>query len=223
MIGPFHGFPRETPRFLEELARNNNRPWFEENKDRYTRCMKEPAAEFARALEIKIRKTFPGQGPLKAKIFRVHRDIRFSRDKTPYKAHIGIRFSEESAKGCADPFFYVQIAAKELWLVTGIKEFEREEVVRFRAALADPVRSASLTRTLARLSSLGMEPQGEKYKRLPPGVDAGAPIAELAKHKGLYVEESLPLPEALYEPGFPEYCALRFKRAKPLYDWLKAL
>jgi hypothetical protein len=117
----------------------------------------------------------------------------------------------------------VQIAAKELWLVTGIKEFEREEVVRFRAALADPARSASLTRRLARLSSLGLEPQGEKYKRLPPGVDAGAPIAELAKHKGLYVEESLPLPAALYEPGFPKYCALRFKRAKPLYDWLKAL
>jgi uncharacterized protein (TIGR02453 family) len=219
----FQGFPRGTPRFLGQLSKNNNRPWFEKNKARFTCSFKEPAETFARALSEAMRKTFPDLDPLAVKIFQVHRDIRFSRDKTPYKTHIGIRLSGEPGQGCGAPFFYVQIEAEALRLVTGIKALEGKTAVRYRQAMSDAGRGQALARVIAGLAKRGLDPQGEKYKRMPPGVDAAGPAAELAKYKGLYVVETLPLPADFHTPRLPEFCARRFKPAKPLYDWLSRL
>ncbi len=219
----FGGFPEDAPRFLGELAKNNNKAWFEANKGRYIEGVKAPAEEFARALSARMQKTFPGLKPLCAKVFRIHRDIRFSHDKTPYKTHIGIRFSGEGGKGCSLPFFYVQIEAGRLWLVTGIKAFERQGMDAYRRTLADTRQAARLARLVAGLKEKGLEPGGEKTKRLPPGLNADGPAAELGKHKGLYVEESLPRAAVLHQPELVDYCVERFKRAKPLYDWLGKL
>ncbi len=223
MAAGFGGFPEDTPRFLGELAKNNNKLWFEENKGRYIDGVKEPAEEFARALTGRMQKKFPDLKPLCAKVFRIHRDIRFSHDKTPYKTHIGIRLSWESGKGCSLPFFYVQIEAGGLWLVTGVKAFERQAMEAYRRALADTRQAARLVRLVDGLTGKGLKLGGEKTKRLPPGLNGEGPAAELGKHKGLYVEESLPLAAVLHQPELVEYCVDRFKRAKPLYDWLGKL
>lgn len=89
--GRFSGFPPETFAFLADLARNNNKPWFDRNKDRYKEYVEAPAHAFMDALEWELEEKFPDIGKTHGKLFRIYRDTRFSKDKTPYKTHIGIR------------------------------------------------------------------------------------------------------------------------------------
>ncbi|MBI4382575.1 MAG: DUF2461 domain-containing protein [Nitrospinae bacterium] len=221
--GGFQGFAREMSQFLSELSRNNNKPWFDKNKDRFRSCVERPASDFASAFCERLRSAFPDMERVAGKIFRIYRDTRFSKDKSPYKTHIGIRFGEDETKGCAAPFFYVQIEADRLWLVTGQKEFEKDALERFRSSVLDAARGGELEKITGRLEKAGLALQGEQYQNVPRGHDENHKRAELLKRKGLYVETDRSSPEDLYGPGFVDFCLRQFAAGKPLYDWLRSL
>src|SRR5262245_19253422 len=96
MDAPFLGFP-ETQAFLRDLAANNDRNWFQANKARYERAYKAPAEAFTAEIRPRI-EALAGQ-PTGAKIFRIHRDVRFAKDKSPYNTHLHIGFMTEPAAG----------------------------------------------------------------------------------------------------------------------------
>jgi uncharacterized protein (TIGR02453 family) len=108
---------QSTFKFLDELAANNNRTWFEANKPRYESLVREPALEFISAMGPALEKFAPHSraDPRKVggSLMRVFRDTRFSRDKTPYKTNIGIQFRHELGKDVHAPGFYVHLAADE--------------------------------------------------------------------------------------------------------------
>ena len=120
----FNGFPAETVRFLGELASNNNRPWFNENKPRYEQWVLEPALDFISAMGPRLERVAPRFTAIPKRVggslMRVYRDTRFSRDKTPYKTNIGIQFRHELGKDVHAPGFYLHIDPNSCFLGVGM-------------------------------------------------------------------------------------------------------
>lgn len=120
----FEGFPLDMVRFLAELDRNNNRPWFQANKDRYERSVREPALAFIEAMAPRLERISPciyaDPSPHGGSLMRIYRDTRFSNDKRPYKTNVGIQFRHERGRDVHAPGFYVHIDPKEFFLACGM-------------------------------------------------------------------------------------------------------
>lgn len=219
----FQGFPKETFSFLSDLSSNNRKAWFDANKDRFRRVVEQPVQDFVSAMCVRLIHASSDITQLEGKVFRMHRDIRFSKDKTPYKTHIGIRFSEDASKNCAAPFFYVQLEAEKLLFATGQKEFEGEALDRYRTAVMDAETGRVLDTLVNKMRRGGAGLQGDQLQKVPRGYPADHARADLLRSKGLYIESSLPLTQQICGPECVQVCLEEFARGKPLYDWLKRL
>lgn len=219
----FQGFPQETFSFLFDLSSNNRKAWFDANKDRFRRVVEQPVQEFVTVMCARLSHAFKDIEHLEGKVFRIHRDIRFSKDKTPYKTHIGIRFSEEASKNCTAPFFYVQLEAGKLLFAIGQKEFEGDALDRYRAAVLDAETGRALETLVNKMRRNGAGLQGEQLRKVPRGYPADHARANLLRFKGLYLESSLPVTQPICGPECVQVCLDQFASGKPLYDWLKRL
>lgn len=139
----FNDFPTQAAAFLRELQRNNNKVWFEANKARYEEGIVKPALLFAEALGEKVGAFSPhvrAEPRIGGSLFRIRRDVRFSRDKSPYKTHIGVRLRDERFQNgakCEGPLYYVELDASAARFGVGLKSFAAQELVAYRSALAD--------------------------------------------------------------------------------------
>lgn len=219
----FQGFPRETFLFLADLSAHNQKAWFDANKDRFRRFVEQPVQDFVSVMRAHLIRTFRDIQHLEGKVFRIHRDIRFSKDKSPYKTHIGIRFSEDASKNCAAPFFYMQLEAERLHFVTGQKEFEGKTLDRYRTAVMDAETGRELDALMKKMRSNDAGLQGDELQKVPRGYPADHARADLLRFKGLYIERSLPVTQEICGRECVRVCLEQFARGKPLYDWLKQL
>jgi len=162
MPGHDHVFSAELFRFLVELQFNNNREWFNENKARYEESVKRPLAAFAAALAPRLAKSAPGYD--QGRVFRIHRDTRFAKDKTPYKTQAAAQFLRAQAdRDVHQPGFYLHLEPGECFAAAGIWAPDAATLARIRAAIvAKPAAWAPLAR---------LELWGESYARPPKGVD----------------------------------------------------
>ena len=133
-------FSKATLGFLDELAANNERAWFEENKPRYEALVREPALEFIAAMAAPLAKLAPHFRAEPRKIggslMRVFRDTRFARDKSPYKTNIGIQLRHELGKDVHAPGFYLHIATDECFFGAGCWHPEADALGRIRDLIA---------------------------------------------------------------------------------------
>ncbi len=217
----FPGFPEEGIQFLKELEKNNNREWFQENKTRYKESVEAPAKDFVALMTEKMRPLTGG--PAGGKIFRIYRDVRFSKDKTPYNPLIKIAFaSENKKKGCSSPMYFFRLNRDTLALGAGVYEFNDSRALgNYRKQVADDERGSKLEKILKkfRLSDLWInEPQ---YKRVPNEFDQNHPREDLLRHKGLYAFIETPVPAEIFSPGAADFCLKKYKTLSPLYNWLK--
>ena len=117
-------FKTSTIKFLRELEKNNNRDWFEANKHRYESDVREPALAYIEAMAPRLAKISPHfiASPKKVggSLMRVYRDVRFSKDKTPYKTNIGIQFRHSAGKDVHAPGFYMHIEPSQVFIAAGI-------------------------------------------------------------------------------------------------------
>ena len=120
----FTGFPKECIPFLRELALNNDKAWFSENKDRYERLVREPALLFIEAMAERLPEISPRFRAIpkesSGSLMRVYRDSCFSKDKTPCKTNIGIQFRHELGKDVDAPGFYLHVEPNNCFLGAGI-------------------------------------------------------------------------------------------------------
>src|ERR671918_1560675 len=144
-------FGPELFAFLAELRENNDREWFAANKHRYEEHLLEPAMAFVDAFAPRLRKISPhfraDSRPSGGSLFRIYRDTRFSKDKSPYKTNLGIHFRHEQAKDAHAPGYYLHIGPGEVCAGGGIWHPNTEAVTRIREAIvADPKRWKHATR-----------------------------------------------------------------------------
>jgi uncharacterized protein (TIGR02453 family) len=215
-------FGPELFSFLTDLRANNNREWFQANKHRYEEQLLEPALAFIDAFAPRLEKISPyfraDARPSGGSLFRIYRDTRFSKDKTPYKTNVGIHFRHERAKDAHAPGYYLHIGPGEVFAGGGIWHPASEAATAIREAIvADPERWRRATRsgTFAKQLELG----GESLKRVPPWADREHPFADDLKRKDFFGSARLNQRDVV-APDFVDEYARLCRAAAPLMRFL---
>lgn len=212
------GFPPEAMVFLQGLRDNNDRAWFAAHRNVYEDALKAPGEAFAEAMRARLEALT--ERPTRAKIFRLHRDVRFSRDKSPYNAHLHIAFLGAEAEKGGGPGFYVGLEPDRLVLGAGVFELASPDLDRYRAAVADPEQGAVLASILDGLAAADFRLEGPTLKRTPAPYPVDHPNAELLRRKGVTAWRDITAVEVITGPRLVEACALSFKTLAPLQAWL---
>jgi uncharacterized protein (TIGR02453 family) len=187
---PFDGFPSDMFRFLAELKRNNNREWFNENKPRYKDSIQAPMSSFIHAMDSKLAKVsdcfVADPRPNGGSMFRIYRDVRFSKDKSPYKEHIACHFRHIGGKDAHAPGFYMHFEDGDVFFGGGIWHPPTPELTKIRERISgDAAMWKKATRGAAFRRRFG-EVSGESLKRPPKGFDADDPMIEDLKQKSFF-------------------------------------
>lgn len=218
----FEGFADASASFFKRLAKHQDRAWFEAHKaefqEGYAKPMKALLDEVASAVDGAFAHT-----ELDApKVFRIFRDTRFSKDKSPYKTHVGgFLPTKRDGKATEVPMaLYLHVGQPSSFAAAGHYMMDSPALARFRAAVADE-RGAELDKILKSLSKKGFSARSaESYKKVPKGFDPDHPRAEHLKRKGLFVELP-PLPDGiLAKPALSPWLAKHVAAAAPLVEWL---
>ncbi len=185
-------FQPETFAFLKALAGNNTKDWFEANKAGYQRFIKKPADAFRPALETALR-DLTGRD-IVSKQFRINRDLRFSKDKTPYNTHLRMAFWPEGGrfegKEAQPPSFFLSIEADHIRIGTGCLVFSKPVLGAFLREL-ETGGGDVLAGLLNGLKAQDFEVSAPDLARAPRGFPKDHPHAGMARHKGLAVWKSV--------------------------------
>ena len=210
------GLSKDTINFLKDLKANNNRDWFQANRKTYEATVKQPAAEVSAALNEQVEK-LTGT-PHAAKVFRVNRDVRFSKDKTPYNTHVHIAFSPETDRPVR-PMWFFGLDTQKLVLGAGVFEFPKDYLEAWRERVAGR-EGEELAKILAKLKKNGARVGDPTLKRVPKPFPADHPREELLRHKGLAVWLDAPDKDFAFGDKVAANCAKEFKKLLPLVNWL---
>jgi uncharacterized protein (TIGR02453 family) len=156
-------------------------------------------------------------------IMRINRDIRFSKDKSPYKEHLDLWFWSGKKKGWDASGFFFRLTPARLLLGAGMHGFMPPVLARYRKAVVDERRGAALAKVVAKLRDAGFEVGGETYKKPPRGVDGENPRASLLKHSGLYVGAEGKHPKELGTAALIDFVARRYAAMAPMHEWLRSM
>jgi uncharacterized protein (TIGR02453 family) len=221
----FAGFPRDCVAFFRELKRHNDRDWFERNRDRYQQSVQQPARAFVAALGLRLYEIAPDiHADSSASIFRIHRDVRFSKDKSPFKTNLAIWLWEGSRPRLECSGFYFELEPPNLLLAAGIYQFPRPMLAEFRTSVVHALRGPELIRVVAKVRSRRRyQFGGQKFKQTPRGYAAEHPNAKWLLHDGLYASHQAEVPAELYQPALVDYCFARYRDMLPLHTWLRGV
>jgi len=221
----FNGFPRGGLEFLAELARNNKIDWFKANKARYEELLLEPSREFVKEMGRRLARIAPrinADPRVNQSLFRINRDTRFSKDKTPYKTHAGVWFWEGAGKRMESSGFYLQLEPGQVLLAAGLHELDPVRLSLYRKAVAEEKRGRALERAIGEVLARGPYALGgSHYKRLPRGLPAAHPRAALLRHNGLYAFFQAPPPPELFTPEALDWASGIFHDLLPIHAWLR--
>lgn len=218
----FPGFPPEGLQFFRSLARHNNRDWFQPRKPQFEEKVKQPMRELVEALNGAMKSFAPEYvtDPAKA-IYRIYRDTRFSKDKTPYKDHIAASFFRSGTGPHRYGGYYVHVSHKEVAVGGGVYMPEPDVLFAIRQHIAE--NHQKLRKILAAPAvrrSFG-ELYGDKLSRVPKGFPATHPAADLLRFKSLILYVELD-PALATTPQFFREVVKRFRAMKPFLDFLTA-
>lgn len=217
----FDGFDGDALQFWHELASEMSREWFAANKQRYQSVWVQPMlnllGEVARGLA-------PAYRPFKLAepgVLRIRRDLRFSRDKTPYKTHIAgvIRLAGDRVAEAGHAALYLHLGLDEEYAGVGCYQFDATRTARWRRAVVGAP-GRSLLQILVRLRRKGYQPGGyQHYARVPKGFAPDHPRAELLKYKGLICPFPAIPARLLYRPALARWLLSHARATAPLVLW----
>ncbi len=207
--------------FLKDLSQNNNREWYHDHKKRYEKELKKPFEKLVASIISEVQKVDSEiDVPAKKAIFRIYRDTRFSKDKTPYKTHVSAIIAPGGTKNKEYPGFYLHVEPGMLMMGGGayfletqtlhqVREFITRNTDRFHALVTDSTFVAKYENV-----------RGEQNKRLPKELTEVADKQPLLYNKQFYYMAELP-PEHVLREDFLEYLMEYYLAAKPMKDFLK--
>ena len=201
----FEGFPVAALDFYDDLEVDNTKSFWEAHKHVYAESVKAPFEALAQALE-------PEFGAMK--VFRPYRDVRFSKDKTPYKTHQGGFVGVAPSTG-----WYVQLAPQGLMTGGGFYEASGGRLAAYREAVAHDHYGTELEGILAALTAEGREIGGDRLKTSPRGYDADHPRIELLRHRSLVVRRDHGFAPVIHTPEALELVREDWRALRPLIEW----
>lgn len=221
-------FSAATFRFLRDLARHNAKPWFEAHRAEYERDVRAPMRELIEQMDVRLARLAPEiTGDPKRSMFRIYRDIRFSKDKSPYKTHAACWFYHQDADsgvgGEAEgggAGFYVHIQPGKSMIGAGLWMPPRPLLNKLRDAIAEhPAAFERVVRDRGFVRSYGGLDDGAMLKRMPRGFPETHPAARWLRYQSFTAGRMLRDAEAT-SPRFPAVLARDFARLLPLVRWL---
>ncbi len=208
----------ETLRFLRDLAENNDREWFGENKRRYEEHVKDPALRLIAAFAPELKKLSPHFMATPRSLFRIYRDTRFSKDKSPYKTHLGIHFRHDRSRDVHAPGYYLHVEPGSAFAGVGIWHPDSTALLAIRSRIveepADWKRASG-----AKAFKATFDLSGDRLKRPPRGFDPDHPLVEDLKWKD-YVAVADLSDAFVTEPGLVKELAKVFKAGTPFMRFL---
>ena len=220
MISQFPGFPAEALQFFRGLTRNNRREWFLPRKALFAEKVKEPMRLLVEELNIALHDFAPEYetDPDKA-IFRIYRDIRFSKDKKPYKEQIAATFHRHGSMGHSQGGYYVAISHKSVAVGGGVYMPEPPQLLAIRQSIVarhEELRQILAARPVRKLLG-GLE--GAQLARVPRGFPADHPAADLLRYKYYILYRELP-PSLATSPALYKAIVERFRAMAPFLQFL---
>lgn len=219
---PFDGFPRQGIAFLRRLKRNNNRPWFQKHKAEYEEYVRFPMQCFIATLARELRDEIPEMdfNP-KRSIFRIYRDVRFSKNKAPYKTNIAASFQPRGAPpGIELPGLYVGIEPGEIFVGGGLYMPSGDQLKAIRASIAEHPDEFLAVVQAPRFRKRFGGILGEKLLKAPLGFPKDHPMIEFLRFKQFYVGVEWDDESACYSPKFAGTVASIFLDCIAFVRWL---
>jgi uncharacterized protein (TIGR02453 family) len=184
-------FPQSTIKFLTALSKNNSKEWFENNRVRFDFEFLQPAIQFVIDMGERLTELSPNIiaiPKIDKSIFRLHRDVRFSKNKAPYKTNMGLYFWEGCGKKMECSGLYFHIEPKLFFLGAGMYQFTKDQLFKYRDVVSNPVKGKELNDLVNKLlKNKKYQLGGNTYKKTPRGFDPGYAYNELLLHSGFYV------------------------------------
>ena len=202
----FAGFPVAALDFYDDLEMDNTKTFWSARRQVYAESVRAPMVALLAALE-------PEFGPGKA--FRPYRDVRYARDKTPYKTHQGGFVGNGESTG-----WYVQVGARGVDVSAGFYAAESTVLHRFRAAVADERTGEQLLLLIADLQGAGWTVGGDRLRTRPRGYDADHPRIELLRHRSLSVGRAYGFEPFVHTPQLLDRVRADWAASRDLVEWL---
>jgi uncharacterized protein (TIGR02453 family) len=219
---PFDGFPRKGIEFLKKLKRNNNRPWFQKHKQEYEDYVRFPMQCLIAALARELHDDIPEiEFNPKRSLFRIYRDVRFSKNKAPYKTNVAASFQPRGAgSGIELPGLYVGVEPGEMFVGGGLYLPTGDQLKSIRTAIAERpdefLAVVENTRFKKRFGTI----MGEKLQKAPLGFPKDHPMIEYLKYKQFYVGVEWDDEAPCYSRTFARTVADIFRDCIPFVRWL---
>ncbi|HEY9290423.1 MAG TPA: DUF2461 domain-containing protein [Microlunatus sp.] len=205
-MSKFTGFSAAALDFYDDLEVDNSKAFWAEHKQLYQDQVRAPMEALLAALESEFGT---------AKIFRPYRDVRFAKDKTPYKTHQGAFVATAEATG-----WYVELSARGVMVAGGFYHAGPDPLARFRRAVADDVRGPELERLLGRLRRSRWEIGGDRLKTSPRGFDADHPRIALLRHRSLTARKSYGFEPVIHSAELATKIKKDWRQVRPLVEWV---
>lgn len=202
----FTGFPEAALDFYDDLEMDNTKTFWDAHKHIYAEAVAAPV----KALTAELADEFG-----EAKIFRPYRDVRFAKDKTPYKIHQGVFVAKGPATG-----YYLQLGAAGVRVGAGFYEASGARLASIREAIVDQRRGAELEEILATLTTAGWDVGGDRLKTSPRGYDADHPRIELLRHKSMTLGKSYGFEPVIHSADLVDKVRGDWRETTPLIDWV---
>ncbi|MCB9546372.1 MAG: DUF2461 domain-containing protein [Myxococcales bacterium] len=221
----FTGFPADALAFYADIARHNDRDWFEANRERFMTQVVAPAQAFITTLGPRLAELSPGTGfdpnhTGRGSFKKIHTDQRFQQGREPFKTSCQIIFwNGPLPQKKANSVYFVQFDAEEVVLAAGLKYFDGKLVKTFRDAAVDATQGKQLTAAVEAVQAAGYTIEGEHYKGVPKGYPEDHPNAALLKHDALYARLAAPVPADIQRADFVDWCVGHFRRMEPVFAW----
>jgi uncharacterized protein (TIGR02453 family) len=203
----FTGFPEAALDFYDDLEMDNTKTFWEAHRDVYASAVAAPMKALTAALADEF-----GD----AKIYRPYRDVRFAKDKTPYKTHQGAFVAKGPSTG-----YYVQVGAPGVRVGVGYYEASGPRLASIREAIVEQRRGAELEDILATMTSAGWELGGDRLKTAPRGYDADHPRIELLRHKSMTLGKAYGFEPIIHTPELVDQVRADWRAATPFVEWVQ--
>ncbi len=213
-------FTDDFSEFFKELAPNNNTEWFHANKPRYEKSVKEPFEAFVEKIIEEISKLDPEyQITPKECIFRLHRDVRFSKDKSSYKLFSSVVISPKGRKDKSIPGLYLKLSPEDMWIMGGCYDPSTAQLQKIRTAISrDPKAFRALIEQPDFKEKFG-ELKGEVNKRIPKEFQKVFKTEPLIANKQFYYGTRLP-PETITNNNLVSLVMDHWNSMQPVSDFL---
>jgi uncharacterized protein (TIGR02453 family) len=218
-VAPFSGFPKPGVSWFQGLAMAQNREWFQAHKAGYEQLWLGPMQSLLAEVRGPLEKMY-GRKLGATKVFRLNRDVRFSKDKSPYKTHIAGMIPFDGFKPMEGPAaLYLHLGLEDV-VAFGFYMLEPASLQRLRKLIIEEKTGAPLAKLMAAAGKVGLSPDSmERLKRPPPGVTADHPRVELLKNKALALSCS-EIPKKLrFGAEFKAWVLAQAKAAAPVVKW----